>query len=108
MDRRRDRAQESYLNKNGNYCTANTCLTGFDVTIPDPTTLKYFKVTLNGGAAGGVDWGADMVRGGGTVPTAPAYYGAYTISYERNPAAGVSNLTCTNGSGGGVCTDMLP
>src|ERR1700722_10375364 len=47
-------AEESYLNKNGSYCTTNACLTAFDVAIPDPTTLKYFGVTMSAGA-GGVD-----------------------------------------------------
>ena len=97
-------AEESYLNKNGSYCTANACLTGFDVAIPDPATLKYFGVVMGAGA-GGVDWEAKMTRGGGTVPNPPTYYGAYIVDYTHS---GSPPLTCTNGAGGGLCTDMLP
>jgi prepilin-type N-terminal cleavage/methylation domain-containing protein len=98
-------AEESYLNKNGFYCTTTACLSAFDVAIPDPTTLKYFDVVMDAGSAAAVDWQAVMTRGKGTAGAGSTYYGAYTMNYKHS---GSPPLTCGAGGGSGACTDMLP
>lgn len=96
-------AEERYLAKVGNYCTAaiaGCTANGWDMTMP---TLKYFTIpaTFAAGTSAAPAWKMTLTRSG----SIPAVYGAYTVAYDAG-SSGQPTITCT--SAGPCQTDLMP
>ena len=83
-------AQERYLAVAGNYCngamTSGNCR-GWDMTVP---TLKYFTIG-NSATTAAPSWTVVLTR---NAATAPAQYGAYTVTYNVQPNV-IPAITCS-------------
>lgn len=90
-------AQERYLARAGNYCTAAfTSCTGWDMAVP---TLMYYTVGTPAAGTGNPSWKMTMTRN-----VAVGGYGAYVITYDIEPGAQPA-ITCSNAS---CQTDLMP
>ena len=92
-------AQDRYFTKYGVYCnTTIAACTGLDIAV---TPLQFFAPVpaFAAGGAGNQSWTLTLTRAN-TV----ALYGAYTLTYDVEPAAAPA-LTCSDPN---CTTDLLP
>lgn len=88
-------AQQRYFTKYGGYCMGMPCA-GFDLAAPTFKNFNAFGGFVAG--TGAPSWKIQLTRN-----SAPAVYGAYTLTYDWGP--GGINFTCSQPN---CQTELLP